>query len=163
MGALTQSTVLRFLLVITIAAGAVRCKKAAEKPDWAKKDLNLMSDADLERLLEQWDEDEETPEDELPEHKRPPPRLDPTKFDPSNPEAMLRMSKKGSYSVAGSGVWSTDSISKTISTVLDRSDPHVVLHGYVTDDEGTHGGAVVALADITSQQSYSSGAIPDLR
>ena len=42
--------------------------KEGEKPDWAKKNIMDMSDADLERLLDQWDEDEEPiPPDELPE------------------------------------------------------------------------------------------------
>ncbi|XP_076060015.1 LDLR chaperone boca [Oratosquilla oratoria] len=67
-----------------------------EKPAWAKKDIRDYSDADLERLLDQWDEDEEPlPEDELPEHLRPQPKI---QFDPTNiqdPEALLKMSKKG--------------------------------------------------------------------
>ncbi|KAK4303294.1 hypothetical protein Pmani_024679 [Petrolisthes manimaculis] len=74
-------------------------KKSTEddtKPSWAKKDIRDYSDADLERLLDQWDEDEEPlPEDELPEHLRPQPKMT---FDPDNigdPESLLKMSKKG--------------------------------------------------------------------
>ncbi|XP_071552502.1 LDLR chaperone boca [Panulirus ornatus] len=67
-----------------------------DKPSWAKKDIRDYTDADLERLLDQWDEDEEPlPDDELPEHLRPAPKLE---FDPSNigdPENLLKMSKKG--------------------------------------------------------------------
>lgn len=42
-----------FLLLITIAA----CKKSGKenKPEWAKKDIRDYSDADLERLLDQWE------------------------------------------------------------------------------------------------------------
>merc|ERR1711874_481047 len=48
--------------------------KEGEKPDWAKKDVRDFNDHDLQRLLDQWDEDEEPiPPDELPEG-HPPPR-----------------------------------------------------------------------------------------
>lgn len=67
-----------------------------EKPAWTKKDIRDYTDADMERLLDQWDEDEEPlPDDELPEHLRPQPKLS---FDPNNigdPENLLKMSKKG--------------------------------------------------------------------
>lgn len=64
--------------------------KDTDKPEWAKKDIRDFTDADMERLLDQWDEDEEPlPEDELPEHLRPPPQVDFTKFDPNNPEAVV--------------------------------------------------------------------------
>ncbi|KAK7067639.1 Chaperone for wingless signaling and trafficking of LDL receptor [Halocaridina rubra] len=71
-------------------------KSDEDKPAWAKKDIRDYTDADMERLLDQWDEDEEPlPEDELPEHLRPQPKFN---FDPSNlgdPEDLLKMSKKG--------------------------------------------------------------------
>lgn len=60
-------TVLVLCQVLLFGAG----KKAPDgaKPDWAKKDISSYSDADLERLLDQWDEDEEpVPPDELPGH-----------------------------------------------------------------------------------------------
>lgn len=83
--------------VVVLCFTLVVCKKSGEdKPKWAKKDIRDYSDADLERLLDQWDEDEEPlPEDELPEHLRPRPKIN---FDPSNignPEDLLKMSKKG--------------------------------------------------------------------
>ncbi|XP_037780001.1 LDLR chaperone boca-like [Penaeus monodon] len=83
-----------FLVILSFSV----CKKhtGEEKPAWAKKDIRDYTDADLERLLDQWDEDEEPlPEDELPEHLRSPPKMN---FDPSNigdPEQLLKMSKKG--------------------------------------------------------------------
>ncbi|KAI1307244.1 LDLR chaperone boca [Halotydeus destructor] len=80
------------LLVLTVANG----KKAKEQPEWAKKDVRDYTDADLERLLDQWDEDEEPLEpDELPEHLRPAPKLDINAMDFNDPESMLKMSKKG--------------------------------------------------------------------
>lgn len=88
------------------------------KPDWAKKKLSDYSDADMERLLDQWnvshsfclieslnsisidaiveqeDEEEEDPDD-LPEHLRPSQPIDMSKVDMSNPESLLKQSKKG--------------------------------------------------------------------
>ncbi|XP_068204379.1 LDLR chaperone boca [Palaemon carinicauda] len=87
-----------YLIVLLLILGAVTSKKPSEgeKPAWAKKDIRDYNDADLERLLDQWDEDEEPlPEDELPEHLRPQPKLS---FDPNDigdPESLLKMSKKG--------------------------------------------------------------------
>ncbi|CAB3221899.1 unnamed protein product [Arctia plantaginis] len=67
-----------------------------EKPAWAKKDIRDYSDADLERLFDQWEEDEEPlPEDELPEHLRKPPALDLTKLDMTKPEEVMQATKKG--------------------------------------------------------------------
>lgn len=41
--------VLAFLLLL------VESKKAKVKPDWAKKDIRDYTDADMERLLDQWE------------------------------------------------------------------------------------------------------------
>merc|ERR1712059_128787 len=75
-------------------------KRAADdsKPDWAKKKIQDYSDADLERLLDQWEEDEEPlPADELPEGHpdKPQPQMDLSKMDMSNPEEMMKATKKG--------------------------------------------------------------------
>jgi len=85
------------LLVVSLACCVLAKKSSPDaKPDWAKKDLRDYSDADLERLLDQWDEDEEPLEpDELPEHLRPSPKLDINTMDFSDPENLLKMSKKG--------------------------------------------------------------------
>ncbi|KIH67398.1 exocyst complex component Sec6 [Ancylostoma duodenale] len=59
----------------------------------------MMDDADLERLYEQWEEndDEKLDDDELPEHKRSPNTmdLDSIKAKAKNPEELLSMTKKG--------------------------------------------------------------------
>uniref|UniRef100_A0A914D0C3 LDLR chaperone boca n=1 Tax=Acrobeloides nanus TaxID=290746 RepID=A0A914D0C3_9BILA len=56
-------------------------------------------DADLERLYEEWEEndDEPLPDDEKPEHLRPRSQisLDDLKKQAKSPEDMLRLSKKG--------------------------------------------------------------------
>ncbi|KAL5244155.1 hypothetical protein ACI65C_011565 [Semiaphis heraclei] len=85
------------VLVALVLTAAVVAKKSpdGEKPSWAKKDINSYSEADMERLLDQWEEDEEPLEpDELPEHLRPPVNIDPTLLG-SDPDAMLKLSKKG--------------------------------------------------------------------
>ncbi|KAM6950416.1 LRP chaperone MESD [Lycodopsis pacificus] len=65
-----------------------------EKPK-KKKDIRDYNDADMARLLEQWEEDDDIEEGDLPEHKRSPPPIDFAKIDPSKPEELLKMSKKG--------------------------------------------------------------------
>lgn len=67
-----------------------------DKPAWAKKDIRDYNDADLERLLDQWEEDEEElPNDELPEHLRKSEPMDLSKLDTSDPEQLMKMTKKG--------------------------------------------------------------------
>ncbi|XP_032786183.1 LDLR chaperone boca [Daphnia magna] len=95
----TRTSKLIFLLFfvnsLLIVSGGKKSKNG-EKPAWAKKDIRDYSEADLERLLDQWDEDEEPlPDDELPEHLRKPPAIDFSKIDASDPENLLKVSKKG--------------------------------------------------------------------
>lgn len=92
----------RIVLLVAIVLLSFSCVAEAKKsdpenkPEWAKKDIRDYSDADLERLLDQWEEDEEPLEpDELPEHLRPQPQIDFSKMDMSDPEGMLQMTKKG--------------------------------------------------------------------
>ncbi|KAJ8953011.1 hypothetical protein NQ318_015373 [Aromia moschata] len=71
-------------------------KKYKDKPDWAKKDIRDFTDADMERLFDQWEEDEEPLEDdELPEHLRPMPPLNLNELDTNDPEGLLQATKKG--------------------------------------------------------------------
>ena len=88
------------LVLITLALAVTTGKKTLdeEKPDWAKKDVRDWKDADLERLLDQWDEDEEAiPPDELPDGHpdKPQPQLDLSKLDMRNPDQLMMASKKG--------------------------------------------------------------------
>eukprot|EP00092_Neocalanus_flemingeri_P082196 GFUD01102855.1.p1 GENE.GFUD01102855.1~~GFUD01102855.1.p1 ORF type:complete len:210 (+),score=102.70 GFUD01102855.1:46-675(+) len=90
---------LAYILCLTLLL-LTSAKKASDeaKPDWAKKSITDYTDADLERLLDQWDEDEEPiPADELPDGHpdKPQPQLDMSKLDMSNPEEVMKLTKKG--------------------------------------------------------------------
>ncbi|KAK3928532.1 LDLR chaperone boca [Frankliniella fusca] len=83
-----------FLSLILIVIG--KKSDPEKKPEWAKKDIRDYSDADMERLLDQWEEDEDPlPPDELPEHLRPQPKMDLSGIDMNDPEQLLKLSKKG--------------------------------------------------------------------
>ncbi|XP_061185415.1 LDLR chaperone boca-like [Saccostrea echinata] len=86
-----------FLCLCLIVTSFCAEEKGAESEKWKKKDIRDYSEADLERLFDQWEEndDEELPEDELPEWKKEPPKVDLSQLDPNNPELMLQASKKG--------------------------------------------------------------------
>ncbi|XP_013186864.1 LDLR chaperone boca [Amyelois transitella] len=91
-----MSKLIFFVIMFICSSSVAKKYKDEEKPAWAKKDIRDYSDADLERLFDQWEEDEETlPDDELPEHLRKPPSIDLTKMDMSNPESVLQATKKG--------------------------------------------------------------------
>lgn len=55
------------LVALIFTINAVTSAKENEKPEWAKKDIRDFSDADMERLFDQWEEaDEPLEPDELP-------------------------------------------------------------------------------------------------
>ncbi|TGZ32291.1 LDLR chaperone boca [Temnothorax longispinosus] len=84
-----------FVLFVTMVA-TTSTTKERKKKSWRDKDIRDMTDADLEHLLEQWEENDEPLEpDELPEHLRPLPKIDVSKLDIRNPESMLKLTKKG--------------------------------------------------------------------
>ena len=43
------------VILVPILVNAGKKSKTEEKPAWAKKDIRDYNDADLERLLDQWD------------------------------------------------------------------------------------------------------------
>lgn len=49
----TSFIILNFLLLLALASSKKYSKE--EKPEWAKKDIRDYSEADLERLLDQWE------------------------------------------------------------------------------------------------------------
>nr|CAD7408044.1 unnamed protein product [Timema poppensis] len=110
-----------------------------EKPSWAKKDIRDYNDADMERLLDQWEEGEEVSEDELPEHLRPQPKIDFSQIDMSNPENLLKLSKKGRtlmvfVSVVGNPTrQETEQITQLWQTSLWNS--HIQAERYLVDDD----------------------------
>ncbi|TRY90283.1 hypothetical protein DNTS_025664 [Danionella cerebrum] len=83
----SASIFLFFVLFITVQCADNKPKK--------KKDIRDYNDADMARLLEEWEKDDDIEEGDLPEHKRSPPPIDFSKIDPSKPEELLKMSKKG--------------------------------------------------------------------
>ncbi|XP_036330714.1 LDLR chaperone boca [Rhagoletis pomonella] len=135
---------MRILILIALLALVPRSitKKAkdGEKPEWAKKDIRDFTDADLERLLDQWEEDEDPLEpDELPEHLRPQPRIDLSNLDSTNPEELLKASKKGRtlmtfVSVGGKPTREeADTITKLWQTSLWNN--HIQAERYMVDDD----------------------------
>ncbi|XP_051575457.1 LRP chaperone MESD-like [Myxocyprinus asiaticus] len=83
-------TVSVFLFLILFLS--VHCIDTKSKK---KKDIRDYNDADMARLLEEWEKDDDIEEGDLPEHKRSPPPIDFSKIDASKPEELLKMSKKG--------------------------------------------------------------------
>ncbi|CAK6442384.1 unnamed protein product [Pipistrellus nathusii] len=68
---------------------------APPTPKKKKKDIRDYNDADMARLLEQWEKDDDIEEGDLPEHKRPSAPVDFSKLDPGKPESILKLTKKG--------------------------------------------------------------------
>lgn len=48
---LNKYHILLFSIILVVG---VQAKKADDKPNWAKKDIRDYNDADMERLLDQW-------------------------------------------------------------------------------------------------------------
>lgn len=102
------------ILTILSVSSANDSGKTKQK-SWRDKDIRDMTEADLENLLDQWEENEEPlPPDELPEHLRPSPKIDLSQIDVSNPDNVLKMTKRGK------GVMMFVDVDKDIST--DQAD-----------------------------------------
>ncbi|XP_071776953.2 LRP chaperone MESD [Centroberyx gerrardi] len=87
----------RWKCVVLLLCTYLLCIIAADsknKPK-KKKDIRDYNDADMARLLEEWEKDDDIEEGDLPEHRRAPPAIDFSKVDASKPEELLKMSKKG--------------------------------------------------------------------
>lgn len=105
-----------------------------------KKDIRDYNDADLERLFEQWEENEEPlEEDELPEHLRKSPQLDMSKMDFSNPENVLKLSKKGKTLMTFVSVDGNPSRDETerITSIWQSSlqNSHIIAERYIISDD----------------------------
>ena len=136
-----SSCLVTVLLIVNYSV-LTKCKKkdGSDKPDWAKKDIRDYSDADLERLYDQWEEDDEPlPPDELPEHLRPAPQLDFSKLDMSDPEGILKASKKGRTVMAFVNIngnpsrLETDKLTERYQASLRNN--HVTLDRFVIGDD----------------------------
>ncbi|XP_055630029.1 LDLR chaperone boca [Toxorhynchites rutilus septentrionalis] len=136
---MNKSAFIVFIVMMVSFCIEAKKFKEEEKPAWAKKDIRDYSDADLERLLDQWEEDEEPLEpDELPEHLRPAAPLDMSQLDMSNPENLLKTTKKGKtlmtfVTVNGSPTRAeTEDITKLWQTSLWNN--HIQAERYLIDD-----------------------------
>ncbi|KAG9266538.1 LDLR chaperone MESD [Astyanax mexicanus] len=78
--------------VVSLLIAAADCTEPKPRK---KKDIRDYNDADMARLLEEWEQDDDIEEGDLPEHRRSPPPIDFSKVDPGKPEELLKMSKKG--------------------------------------------------------------------
>ncbi|XP_067827721.1 LRP chaperone MESD [Heptranchias perlo] len=83
-----------WLLLLVLCAGAAG-EENRPKAGRKKKDIRDYNDADMARLLEEWEKDDDIEEGDLPEHKRTSPPIDFSKIDASNPESLLKVTKKG--------------------------------------------------------------------
>merc|ERR1712179_684070 len=88
--AMRCSTLLALSLTLAFA-------KEEQEKDWKKKDIRDYTDADMHKLLEQWDEDEEPiPADELPDGHpdKPRPPIDMNKLKSiTDPDQIMQISK----------------------------------------------------------------------
>ncbi|XP_014471583.1 PREDICTED: LDLR chaperone boca isoform X2 [Dinoponera quadriceps] len=91
-----KMTILSLFVFFFLTTSASEVQNTPKKKSWRDKDIRDMTEADLEHLLDQWEENEEPLEpDELPEHLRPSPKIDLSKIDTTNPDNLLRATKKG--------------------------------------------------------------------
>ncbi|RWS14511.1 hypothetical protein B4U79_12141 [Dinothrombium tinctorium] len=127
------------LSLLFVAFEAKKYSDEKEKPEWAKKDVRDYTDADLERLFDQWEEnDEPLEEDELPEYKRPAPKIDLSQLDPSNPENILKMSKKGktlmAFVTVGGNPTRQESEELTALWQTGLMNSHIIAERFLIDD-----------------------------
>lgn len=135
-----QTIYLILLIFCLVSLVAGKKSDADKKPDWAKKDVRDFTDVDLERLYDQWEEDDEPLEpDELPEHLRPAPPIDLSNLDMNDPEGILKVSKKGKtlmafVTVSGSPTKrETEEITGIWQSSLMNS--HVIADRFVISDD----------------------------
>lgn len=83
-------------LLLLVQLATAENAKPGKRKSWKEKDIRDMTEADLEHLLDQWEQNDDPLEpDELPEHLRPSPKIDISQLDTSNPDNILKMTKKG--------------------------------------------------------------------
>ncbi|XP_067105280.1 LRP chaperone MESD [Osmerus mordax] len=83
------------VLLLSVCLISILAADSKNNKPKKKKDIRDYNDADMARLLEEWEKDDDIEEGDLPEHKRSSPPIDFNKVDPSKPEELLKMSKKG--------------------------------------------------------------------
>ncbi|KAF7490870.1 LDLR chaperone boca [Sarcoptes scabiei] len=127
-------------LIITFVIIAIVVENVQSQKDWKQKDIRDYNEADMERLYEQWEKDEEPlDDDELPEYLRKSPPIDMSKMDFSNPENVLRTSKKGKtlmtfVSVGGNPTrQETETITALWQSSLQNS--HIIADRFIVSDD----------------------------
>ena len=131
-----------FILLISCTVLYVHGINDSEEPkkkSWKEKDIRDMTEADLERIFDQWEENDEPLEpDELPEHLRPPPKIDLSQIDMSDPDNVLRATKKGKGVMMFVDVRPDISVEKanTIMQIWHSSlqNNHIVAERYPIED-----------------------------
>ncbi|KAI1720372.1 chaperone for wingless signaling and trafficking of LDL receptor domain-containing protein [Ditylenchus destructor] len=120
---------------------------SGEHSDKKRKDIRDYTDADIERLYEEWEEndDEELPDDEKPEHLRPKPKLDleQLKQMSSSPEDLMKLSKKGQSVMMFVSVIdpSSEATTKAFANKMSKlwqsmlSNNHVDVQVYAIEDD----------------------------
>uniref|UniRef100_UPI00358EADCA LRP chaperone MESD n=1 Tax=Myxine glutinosa TaxID=7769 RepID=UPI00358EADCA len=90
-------TWLRVSVSLFLLCFVLGCDGSSKKSESTgrKKDVRDYNDADMARLLEQWEKDDDIEEGDLPEHLRPSPQIDLSKLAEKDPKDILRASKKG--------------------------------------------------------------------
>ncbi|XP_012266789.2 LDLR chaperone boca [Athalia rosae] len=129
---------LGLIILLCLTTNASK-SKSGEKPSWAKKDIRDYTDADMERLLDQWEEGDDPLEpDELPEHLRPSPKIDLSKLDTRNPDELIKATKKGKGLMMFVGLKKTfsrdqtETITQLWQTGLHNN--HIIAERYMIDD-----------------------------
>uniref|UniRef100_A0A0N5A2A5 Mesoderm development candidate 2 n=1 Tax=Parastrongyloides trichosuri TaxID=131310 RepID=A0A0N5A2A5_PARTI len=83
-------------IILSLLLSVILCKN---DKNVKKKDVRDLSDADLERILKEWDENDEDQDDDVEEDnvwkRKIPLTLDEMKKSATNEEELLKMSKKG--------------------------------------------------------------------
>ncbi|CAD5217656.1 unnamed protein product [Bursaphelenchus xylophilus] len=129
----------QYLLVLLVFSTLASCSKP-------KKDVRDFSDADFERLLDEWEENDEEPleEDEKPDHLKPRPgiNIEELKKQAKNPDDLLRLSKKSQpvmmfVSVVDNGKKATRPFTEKMSDIWQSQlfNNHIDLQTYVVEDD----------------------------
>ncbi|KAH7696381.1 LDLR chaperone boca-like protein [Aphelenchoides avenae] len=113
-----------------------------------KKDPRDFTDADIDRLYDEWEENDEEPlpDDEKPEHLRPKPNVDfeEIRQKAKSPEDMLKMSKKGQPVMMFVNVVDPSSTGKPTRSFTDKLSErwqsnlynnHIDANAFVIDDD----------------------------
>ena len=104
-----------------------------------KKNILDYNEADLDRLYQQWEQNEEPLEaDELPEYERPSPKIDLSSLDMSDPESILKATKKGKTLMTFVTVYgkSTKEETDEITSIWQSSlrNNHIIAERYMISD-----------------------------